>query len=94
MEAPWCAWAPGGGPPGPPSGGLPAPPGPPGGGSSGPPDDSRSQDPPGQSFMWQSSSTLDESIVDMNQSVMQLLTPQQAAKVQLQMQQNQANSPY
>ena len=36
--------------------------------------------------MWQSGSTLDQSIADMNQSVMQLLTAQWAANVQLQLQ--------
>ena len=42
--------------------------------------------------MWQSGSPLDQSIADMNQSVMQLLSAQQAANVQLQLQmlQNQA----
>ena len=42
--------------------------------------------------MWQSGSTLDPSIVDMNRSVMQLLITQQAANAQLQLQtwQNQA----
>ena len=42
--------------------------------------------------MWQSGSTLDQSIADMNRSVLQLLTVQQAANVQLQLQtqQNQA----
>ena len=42
--------------------------------------------------MWQSGSTLDQSIADMNRSVMQLLTAQQAANAQLQLQtqQNQA----
>ena len=42
--------------------------------------------------MWQSSSTLDQSIADMNSSVMQMLDVQQAANVQLQLQtqQNQA----
>ena len=41
---------------------------------------------------WQSGSTLDQSILDRNQSVIQLLTAQQRANVQLQlqMQQNQA----
>ena len=36
--------------------------------------------------MWQSGSALDQSIADMNRSVMQLLTAQQAANVQLQLQ--------
>ena len=49
---------------------------PPGGGSSGPPNDSGSLDQPGQSFMWQSGSTLDQSIADMKRAVMQLLTAQ------------------
>ena len=42
--------------------------------------------------MWQSGSALDQSIAGMNRSVMQLLTAQQAANVQLQLQtqQNQA----
>ena len=42
--------------------------------------------------MWQSGSTLDQSITDMNRSVMQLLAVQQAthAQLYLQIQQNQA----
>ena len=80
---------PGGGPSGVPgslSGGPPDPPGPPGGGSSCPSGDSGSQGPPRQSFMWQSGLALDQSIVDMDRSVMQLLTAQQAASVKLQLQ--------
>ena len=79
---------PGGGLPGPPgstNGGLPGPPGPPGGGSLGPSGDSGSQCSSRQSFMWQSGSALDQSIADMNRSIMQLLTAQQAANVQLQL---------
>ena len=76
------------GPPGSPNGGPPGPLGPPGGGSSGPTDDSG---PTQLSFIWQSGSALDQSIADMNWSVIQLLTAQHAANVQLQlqMQQNQ-----
>ena len=83
-RSPWSAWIPGGGPPG--------PPGPSGGGSSGPPGDLGSQGPARLSFIWQSGSALDQSIADMNRSVMQLLNAQQAAsaQLQLQMQQNQA----
>ena len=79
-------------PPASPNGDPPVPHGPPGGGSLGPPGDSGSQDPPRQSFMWQSGSALGQSIVDMNRSLMQLFAAQQAAKVQLQLQiqQNQA----
>ena len=36
--------------------------------------------------MWQHGSALDQSIADMNRSVMQLLTTQQAANAQLQLQ--------
>ena len=36
--------------------------------------------------MWQSGSALDQSIADMNRSVMELLSSQQAANVQLQLQ--------
>ena len=61
------------------------PPDPPGGVSPGPPGDSGSEGPAGQSFMWESGSALDQSISDMNRSVMQLLTAQQAADVQLQL---------
>ena len=74
------------GPPGSPRGGPPGPPSSPGGSSSGPPCDSGSQGPPRQLFMWQSGSALDQSSADMNRSVMQLLTAQQAANVQLQLQ--------
>ena len=92
---PGLSGLPGGGPLGPPgsaSGDPPGPPGSPGGGSSCPSGDSGSQGSPGQSFMWQSGSTLDQSIEDMNRSVIQLLTAQQVANVQLQLltQQNQA----
>ena len=74
------------------SAGTPGPPGPPGGGSSGPPGDLGPQGPPRWSFMWQSGSAIDQSIADMNRSVMWLLAVQQAAsaQLQLQMQQNQA----
>ena len=86
---------PGGCPPEPtgtPSGGSPSPAGPPGGGSLGLPGDLESQDPPRQVFIWQGGSALDQSIVNLNRYVMQLLTAQQAANVQLQLQtqQNQA----
>ena len=52
----------------------PGPSDPPGGVSPGSPGDSGSQGPAGQSFMWESGSALDQSISDMNRSVMQLLT--------------------
>ena len=80
------------GPSGPTDGGLPGPPSPPEGGSSGPSGDLGSQGLPGQSFMWQSGSILDQSIADRKKSVTQLLTAQQAANAQLQLgtQQNQA----
>ena len=67
-------------------------PSPPGGSPSGPPGDSIPQGPPRQSFIWQNGLTLDQSIADMNKSVMQLGTAQQAASLQLQLQtqQNQA----
>ena len=61
---------------------APGLPGLPGGGSSGPPGDSGSQGPPRQSFMWQSGSALDQIIADMNRSIMQLLTAQQAVNAQ------------
>ena len=82
----WTTWwrppclpgPPGGGPSGPPrspNGGPPGPPGPPRGGISRSPLVTRDlKGPPKQSFIWQSGSTLDQSIVDMNWSVMQLLT--------------------
>ena len=103
MNFPWSAWTtwlrppglpdpPGGGLPGPPGSPgvvLSGPPGTPGGGTSDPPSDLGSQVLPGQSFMWQRYSTLDQSIADMNQSVMQLLTAHQAASVKLQLQMQQ-----
>ena len=61
------------GPPGSLSGSLLGPLDPPEGGSLGTPGDSGSQDPPRHSFIWQSGLTLDQSIADMNTSVMQLL---------------------
>ena len=73
-------------PPGPPGGhpqstwiswsGLQGQPGPLGCGSSGPPGDLGSQGSPGQSFVWLSGSAQDQSIEDMNRSVMQLLASQ------------------
>ena len=57
-----------------PAGGSPSPTGHPGGSSSGPSNDLRFQGPPRHLFTWQSSSALDQSMVDMNRSVMQLFT--------------------
>ena len=84
--APCCPGCPGEGPPRSPSGGPQGSSGPPGGGSLGPPGDLGSQGPPRQLFIWQSGSALDQIIVDMNRSVMQLLATQQADNVQLQLQ--------
>ena len=62
------------------------PPGPPGGGPLGPPGDAGPQGPARQSFIWQSGLALNQSIADMNRSVVQLLTAHQTANAQLQLQ--------
>ena len=84
--SPWSAWTPAGGLLGLSvslGGGLL---GPPGGGSSDYPGDSGFQGPPRQLVMWQNGPTLDESIADMNRSLMQLLTAKQTTNAQLQLQ--------